>query len=78
MNTTEQNKNIARVDLVLLSNLLKEHHPGLCIFHSGTNAGYYLVFNRERATCDMPLEALLAYCIGMFAERFENTERKDD
>ena len=71
MNMTEQNKNIARVDLVLLSNLLKEHHPGLCIFHSGTSAGYYLVFNRERVTVDMPLEALLAFCIGTFAERFE-------
>lgn len=71
-------ENIARVDLVLLSNLLKEYHPGLCIFHSGTSAGYYLVFNRERATCDLPLEALFAHCIGMLAERFENPDGEDD
>lgn len=72
MTMTEQN--IARIDLVILARLLQERHPGLCIFHSGTTSGYYLVFNRERVTMDMPLEELLATCISSVAHHFEDKE----
>ena len=61
-------KNIARIDLAILARQLQEQHPGLCIFHSGTTSGYYLVKNRERVTVDMPLEQLFAYCISLFAD----------
>ena len=61
-------KNIARIDLAILARQLQEQHPGLCIFHSDTASGYYLVKNRKRITIDMPLEQLFAYCIGLFAD----------
>ncbi len=61
-------KNIARIDLANLSRQLQEHHPGLCLFHSGTTSGFYLVKNRERITIDMPLEQLFAHCITLFAD----------
>ena len=61
-------KNIARIDLAILARQLQKQHPGLCIFHSGTASGYYLVKNRERITIDMPLEQLFAHCISLIAE----------
>jgi len=55
--------NIARIDLVLLSKQIQKLNPRIKIFHSGTSSGYYLVLGQDRATIDMPLEKLLAYCI---------------
>lgn len=70
-------KNIARIDLAILARQLQEHHPGLCIFHSGTASGYYLVKNRERITVDMPLEQLFAYCISLFADHCLTKDTSD-
>ncbi len=55
--------NVARVDLVVLSKEIQKLNPRIKIFHSGTTSGYYLVLGQDRATVDMPLEQLLAYCI---------------
>lgn len=55
--------NPARIDLVTLSREIQKLNPRIKIFHSGTSSGFYLVLGQDRATVDMPLEQLLAYCI---------------
>ena len=61
------NTNPARIDLVILAKELQKLDDRLCVFHSGTSSGFYLVKSKQRITIDMPLEQLFAFCIYNFA-----------